>query len=499
MTGEAVSAADDQTILRRAAASYAAGRHAEARSFCTAILRETPSHPGALHLLGMLALSADARMEAVDLLRQAAATDRENPEIFNNLGAALQSLSQFEKAIACHRAAIERAPAMVGAHMNLALALDALDRPAEAEAAFRRVTQLQPDLAHAWTRLGGAVLQQNRPDEAVACYRRALALDPQSQQAQLNLVVALLTAGEFAEAWPAYEARWRLKPDLRQSTAAKRAPLWLGNADIAGSTIVLHAEQGLGDTIQFARYAPMVAERGARVLLEVLPGLRPLFVRMSGVAAVFERGEALPDFAWQCPLMSLPLAFGTDLTNIPASIPYVTADPGRVAAWRGRLGPRKGPRIGLAWSGSPVHPNDAARSIALSRLAPILARDEFSFHCIQKSVRPTDAETAIGIPHLATHEAALTDWGETAALVSLMDLVIAVDTSVAHLSGAMGRPTWLMLPFRADWRWLLHRPDSPWYPRMRLFRQNAPGQWEGVLAKVGQALATLGGRVGQNP
>jgi len=487
---EAAASADHQTSLRRAVESHAAGRPEEARRLCSAILQAAPSHPGALHLLGMLSLSAGAGAEAFDLLRRAAEYDPKNPLVLNNLGCALQALHRFEEAISCHRAAIECAPGMVAAEMNLALALDALDRHAEAEAGFRRATQLRPDLAHAWTRLGGTLLQQNRPDEAIPCYRRALALDPRSRQAELNLLVALLTAGDFRQAWPAYEARWRLKPELRQSPAAQRAPLWLGGADIAGATILLHAEQGLGDTIQFARYAPMVAERGATVLLEVLPGLRPLFAGMQGVAAVFERGDALPDFAWQCPLMSLPLAFGTDLGNIPATIPYVAADSARVAAWQNRLGPRTCPRIGLAWSGSPEHPNDAHRSIALADLAPLLGRAEVSFHCVQRSVRAVDAKTAIGIPGLATHEAALSDWGETAALLMLMDLVIAVDTSVAHLAGALGRPVWLMLPFRADWRWLLHRADSPWYPGMRLFRQQEPGSWDGVLAEVGQALAS---------
>jgi tetratricopeptide (TPR) repeat protein len=491
VTGDAAFGGDHPTYLRHAVELCLAGRPEEARLLCAAILQQAPSHAGALHLLGMLALSAGAGAEALGLLRQAADLDPENPELLNNLGGALQSLNRLGEAIPWHRAALERAPDMVGAQMNLALALDALDRHGEAEAGFRRVTQLQPDHAHAWTRLAGTLLQQNRAQEAIACYRRALALDPRSQQAELNLMVALLTAGDFARAWPAYEARWRLKPDLRQSAAATRAPLWLGEPDIAGSTILLHAEQGLGDAIQFARYAPRVAARGARVMLEVLPGLRPLFLGMKGLAAVFERGDDLPDFAWQCPLMSLPLVFRTDLGTIPATIPYVAADRVRIAAWQRRLGPRTRPRIGLAWSGSLEHPNDAYRSIALARLAPIVVRGEFSFHCLQKSIRAADAETAAGLPGVGLHEAALTDWGETAALLSLMDLVIAVDTSVAHLAGALGRPCWLLLPFRADWRWLLHRADSPWYPGMRLLRQQAPGDWDGVMDEVGRALAAL--------
>lgn len=489
MSADPAASGSHEALLREAIARRAAGQIGEAERLCRAILSAAPSHARATHLLATLALAAGAPEEALARLRAAVSLDAENPLVLNDLGGVLQILNRFEEALPWHRMALDRAPDMAGAAMNLGLVLDALDRHGEAESVFRGVTERHPTLAHAWVRLGGTLLQQNRPDDAIRCYDRALALDPSLTQAELNRLVALLSAGEFARAWPAYEARWRLKPDLRQSRAATRAPQWRGEAAIAGTTILLHAEQGLGDTIQFARYAPLVAARGIRVVLEVMPGMKPLFTAMPGVASVLERGEALPDFSWQCPLMSLPLAFGTTLATIPAAIPYIAADPARVAAWHGRLGPRRGARIGLAWSGSPDHPNDSNRSIALARLAPLLAQQSNAFHAVQKSLRAADRATAYSFPSLAIHGDALGDWGDTAALMALMDLVITVDSSVAHLAGAQGRPTWLLLPFRADWRWLIGRDDSPWYPGMRLFRQPAPGDWESVLAAVNKALA----------
>ena len=251
---------------------------------------------------------------------------------------------------------------------------------------------------------------------------------------------------------------------------------------------MLHAEQGLGDNVQFVRYVPMVAERGAIVLLQVHRSLKTLLGGMAGAAAVFESHEKLPPFDLQCSLMSLPLAFRTEMASVPASVPYVHAEPRRVAAWRERLGPRRHMRIGLAWSGNTAHANDRNRSMPLATLAELLSRSDVEFHVLQRDIHETDRPMIAASPSLHDHGPALGDFANTAALIAEMDLVLSVDTGLAHLAGAPGAPTWVMLCWAADWRWLLDRDDSPWYPTMRLFRQRTKGDWRDVVADVTRAL-----------
>jgi hypothetical protein len=268
-------------------------------------------------------------------------------------------------------------------------------------------------------------------------------------------------------------------------------PLWLGEVGIEGKTILLHAEQGYGDTIQFVRYAPMVAERGTTVVLEVQASLKPLLAGLPGVSAVAGRGEALPPFDLHCPLMSLPLAFKTTVDSMPAAVPYLHAPGDRVEKWCGMLPDAKALRVGLAWSGSPKHKNDRNRSIALSRLAPLCMDRTMQFVSLQRDLRGADAETLGGVPNVFAPGAALQDFADTAAVISLLDLVISVDTGVAHLAGALGKPVWILLPFNGEWRWLADRDDSPWYPSARLFRQPKVDDWESVIARVQQEIGAL--------
>ena len=264
------------------------------------------------------------------------------------------------------------------------------------------------------------------------------------------------------------------------------APAWLGEDNLTGRTILLHAEQGHGDTVQFIRYVPMVIARGARVLLEVQAPLRPLFAGMDGIAGVFGRGDPLPPFDLQCSLMSLQRAFRTDRDTIPAAAPYITPDPDRVDQWRQRLGPPDGRRrIAIAWSGSDTVWN---RSIPLSVLTPLLGREECVFHVAQTEIRAEDRETLDGMQMLVDHSRTLADFADTAALLALMDQVVTVDTVLAHLGGAMARPTWTMLPLGSDYRWMTQGTTSPWYPTMRLFRQPALHDWTSVVTTVTQAL-----------
>jgi hypothetical protein len=268
-------------------------------------------------------------------------------------------------------------------------------------------------------------------------------------------------------------------------------PLWLGEYPPGHKTLLLHAEQGLGDTIQFVRYAPLLARMGAKIVLEVQPELLTLLGRVEGIAGIIERGAPLPAIDLHCPMGSLPLAMRTEAAAIPAAIPYLAASQERIAHWRARLAHLAPPRVAIAWSGRATHPNDRNRSLALARLAPLLGLDRVSFIAIQRELPGQDAETLARIPRGISVGQELRDFDDTAAVLALADLVISVDTSVAHLAGAMGAPTWVLLPFCPDWRWMLARPDSPWYPTARLYRQPALGDWDSVLAALRDDLTRM--------
>ena len=326
-----------------------------------------------------------------------------------------------------------------------------------------------------------------RFEAALECYDRVRALQPDFVDAHYNKSLCRLLTGDLVRGFATHEWRW----ETAQHRSFKRdfkQPLWTGGEDIAGKTVLLHAEQGFGDTIQFCRYAPLVAARGARVVLEVQEPLFALMTGLQGVAELRARGEVLPDFDLHCPLLSLPRAFATRLETVPATVPYLRAAPEKTAHWGERLGVKARPRIGLAWSGRPTHKNDHNRSIELAVFLQIFAGIEADLVSLQREMRDADAEllrTRGGVVHFG---ADLKDFADTAALIVNLDLVVAVDTSVVHLAGALGKPVWVLLPFIPDWRWLLDRPDSPWYPTARLFRQDDSRQWDGVIARVNAAL-----------
>ena len=338
----------------------------------------------------------------------------------------------------------------------------------------------------ALTNRGIALQTLGRQAEALACFRAVLATDKNNADARHNEALALLTLGDFRLGFEAYEARW----DRAGMPPRRRfgKPLWLGEFALARKTILLHAEQGLGDTIQFVRYAPILARGGAKVLLEVQPELKTILARVEGIAGVTARGDPLPAFDVHCPVGSLPLALRTEPASIPAAVPYVSVSEERLGKWRTRLEALPRPRIALAWAGNASHANDRNRSVALSRLAPLLVHNEGTFISIQRELRDEDAAALSQIPRIMHVGADLADFDDTAAVVALADRVITVDTSVAHLAGALGRPTWILVPFWPDWRWMLDRDDSPWYPTVRLFRQSAAGDWDTVIARVAAAL-----------
>jgi hypothetical protein len=314
-------------------------------------------------------------------------------------------------------------------------------------------------------------------------------LQPDYADAHWNEALLRLVRGDFSRGWAKYQWRWKSE-SLGVSKRNFLQPLWLGAEAIDGTTILLHSEQGFGDTIQFCRYVPLVAARGARVILEVESPLHEIMTNLAGATQVISRGDALPDFDFQCPLPSLPLAFGTRLETIPAATAYLRAPDQTLKNWQARLGPKARPRIGLVWSGRPAHKNDQNRSISLRSLLPLLDI-EATFVSLQKDVRSDDAAVLKERNDVLNFGDELKDFSNTAALILQLDLVISVDTSVAHLAGALGAPVWILLPYSPDWRWLLDRDDSPWYPSVRLFRQQQIGNWAGVIDQVKNELRSV--------
>jgi tetratricopeptide (TPR) repeat protein len=467
------------------------GRPGEAVAHYRAALAMRPRHAQGLYNLGGALLADGKPAEAEAQFRAALAIEPNHVGCLNNLGNALRAQGQAEAAEAQYRAVLTLRPEFAGTHNNLGSALLAQHRPAEATACFVAALELQPDYAEACNNLGGALLAMDRPAEAVALFRRATTLDPRQAQARFGEALALLTLGRFKEGWEAYESRW-LDPRFREGTRDYDAPPLRDLENVAGRTVLLHAEQGLGDSIQFVRYAKLLRALGARVVLEAQAPLVPL---LRGLAdSVVAEGVALPPHDLRCPLLSLPRVFATELASIPSDIPYLRAEPTPRAAWQQVLGPRTLPRVGVAFSGSADHPEDSLRSIPAAEVLGALALPDIELHVAQKDIRDADAETLRRYPNVRVHAETLHDFAGTAALLSLLDVVVSVDTSVAHLAGAMGLPVWLLLQSNADFRWLRARDDSPWYPTARLFRQAAPRQWAPVLARVAEALRALPGR-----
>ena len=536
-----------------ALAALHANRLAEAERLYRKTLRTQPDNADALHGLGIVQLRQKQPARALFFFERALRAGSPSIVLHSNHGIALTELGRPEEALASLDRALAAAPESAALHYNRGNALMALLRHEAALGSFTRAVTLDPGLRPAWQnkaviehRLGlaeaalatcdhllalfpGAGLPAvrgeallalqlpaealsdlaavvhvhgdvqsrvneayaldaaGRSGEAVDAIDAALRADPEYVMAHWNAASICLSMGDFARGWPEFEWRW-LKPEFQARARPFRQPLWLGREDIAGKTILLHAEQGMGDTLQFCRYVPMVAARGARVVLEAYPPLRALFATLAGADMLIERGDRLPTFDLHCPLMSLPLAFGTDVSTIPAQIPYLAADPARVAAWRRRLGPATRPRIGLAWSGSASHTGDSIRSAPLAALAPLI-RPDYAYYSVQKDVRAGDEATAAALGITMTG-ADVADFADAAALVSCLDLVISVDSAPAHLAGAIGHPLWVLLPHAAEWRWLRHRDDTPWYPGAKLFRQARAQDWTELAQRVGDCLHT---------
>jgi tetratricopeptide (TPR) repeat protein len=426
--------------------------------------------------------------EALASYDQAIALKPDFVEAHNNRGNALKQLKRFEEALASYDQAIALKPDFAEAHNNRGNALKQLKRFEEALASYDQAIALEPDDAAAFNNRGVTLGELKRFDEALASYDKALALRPDDVEAHYNEAFCRLLLGDFDRGAPAW--RWESEP-AKQANIEKRnfaQPLWVGSNDIAEKTILLHAEQGFGDTIQFCRYVPLVAEHGARVILEVQKPLHELMSTLAGAAQIISRGDPLPDFDIQCPLFSLPLALGTRLDCIPSTTPYLHAPTHALQHWNTRLGPRHRPRIGICWAGNSNVPHDLSRSIGLSPMLPLLANTDVQFFSLQKDLRAGDAEILDNNRNITHLGQEIETFSDTAAIICSMDLVISSDTSVAHLAGSLGKPIWILLQFVPDWRWLLDRDDNPWYPTARLFRQEETRTWDGVIRRVHAAL-----------
>jgi tetratricopeptide (TPR) repeat protein len=446
----------------------------------------SPNDWQVLNSRGSVLIRLGRAADALADFERALAFEPRHPGLHLNRGNALAQLGRFDESIAEFDRLLVAMPDHVEAHFNRGNALAMLGRTDEAVAAYDRALALRPDYAKALVSRGVALEALNRHQEALVSLDRAIALNRNNADAHHNAALALLTLGDYGRGFEEYEWRWR-----RSGMPAPRnlrKPLWLGEYPPARKTVLLHAEQGLGDTIQFVRYAPLLAKAGAKVVLEVPPELTTLLGRLDGVADVVARGDPLPAFDLHCPLGSLPRALKTELSSIPADVPYLKPNEERIAIWRRRLADIPSPRIAIAWSGSASHVNDRNRSIPLPLLAPIATLESVNLVSIQREPRAGDAEMMARMPRLTHVGDALEDFDDTAAVVSLVDLVISVDTSVVHLAGALGRPTWVLVPFSPDWRWMPDRDSTPWYPTARLFRQHAPGDWAGVVDRVREAL-----------
>ena len=501
------------------------GNSAEAVELLCRAIAQCPDHALAQTALGQAMAALDLPAAAIECFTLAIKWNPDLGEPFFYRGNTLYQLGRWEPAIDDYREAIDRRPALMQAHNNLGLALTRLGRHNSAVESLSRAVELAPDRAEPHCNLGVALYGAGRLREAIGRYNRALALDPlyaeaannrgnalwdlgyedpgqritalhsyemaialkpDYEEAYWNKALALLQTGDYAHGWALHEWRWKRRafaPIVRNFDC----PLWLGQESLQDKTILLHGEQGLGDSIQFCRYAALVQQLGARVVLEVDASLVGLLGSLQGPEQVVARGTGLPPTDFHCPLLSLPLAFQTTLDTVPASGGYLRPDSERLMKWGWRLGPKRALRVGLVWSGDPAHRNDHKRSLPLKTLLAYLPNG-YEYISLQKDVRESDRANLAARTDIRDMGQALADFSETAAACAEMDLLITVDTSFAHLSAALGKPTWILLAAPSDWRWLLDREDSPWYNGARLFRQLTPGDWHTALTRVACAL-----------
>jgi tetratricopeptide (TPR) repeat protein len=513
-----------ELLISQGLATHQQGKLSEAKVIYEKVLAIQPNHFDTLQLLATLFGQTKEFTKALDLLTKALQINPSHAPCYSNLGIILQEFNRLDEALASYDKAIAIKPDYAEAHHNRGNALKDLNRldealpsfdksitlkPSYAEAHSNRGTTLQelkrleealvsydkaiainPDYAEAHSNRGTALQELKRLDEALASYDKAISIKSDYASAHWNLSLCHLLRGNFKNGWEGYEWRWKAE-DISNTAGVRNfsQPLWLGVESLKDKTILIYAEQGLGDTIQFFRYAQLVVELGAKVILEVQQPLVNLLQNLKSPIQIIAKGDTPTNFDYQCPLLSLPLAFKTELHTIP-SLQSIWTHEEKIAKWQAQLGKKSKLRIGIVWSGSTEHKNDHNRSLTLSKLLPHLSPN-VEYICLQKELRNIDKELLAEQHQIKYFGDALEDFTDTSALCELMDIVISVDTSVVHLAGTLRKPTWVLLPHSPDWRWLLDRNDSPWYPSVKLYRQEKIYDWDGVLEKVRSDLEKL--------
>jgi Flp pilus assembly protein TadD len=501
---------------------YEAGHWHQAEQIFLQILQVDPTQVDVLSVLGIIALQTGRGAQAVDYFGAVLRLRPQEVAAHNNLGLAFHNQGRFDEAVLCYEQVLCLTPDDAEAHNNLGNSLLAQGKEAEAAASYQQALQLQPNYAEAHNNLGNILRQRGDLVDAVAHLERAVKLRPDLAQAHFNLGNALQDLGELTQAMLTFEEALRRKPDFAHAhynlsliqlllgdyergwseyewrwqtpdfhPLPLQQPLWDG-APLGAKTILLHTEQGLGDTFQLIRYAPLVKERGGTILTVCSPELLGVLSGCPGIDRLLTSEDTLPAYDVHAPLMSLPLLCGTTLANIPAAVPYLVVDAERVGRFRKQLAEASGLKVGLCWQGNPAYKNDRLRSAPLAEFGPLAEVPGVHLVCLQKGPGQEQWDSIVGKWPTVDLPARVAEpsegWVDTAALISALDLVITVDTAVAHLAGALGVPVWVALPFRGDWRWLLGREDSPWYPSMRLFRQTECGDWAGVFQRIKDAV-----------
>ena len=468
-----------EQMLAQARAHHTALRLKEAEALYRQILAQHPEHPEATHLLGLIALQCGYPEPAIELMSRSVNLSPNIPYFHNNIAEAFKAAKRWDFAAQAYENFLKLIPNEPEGMHSLGVAQDRAGRANDAIATLLRAMSLHPNFPKPYMSYGAIIERQSRYDEALKNFERACTLKPDYAKARAARAGAWLRIGEYARGWPEYEWRWRVErfPGRRP---AQGVPLWNG-ADLAGKTILLYHEQGLGDTIMFARYIPLVAARGGRVIVEAPPPLVDLVSQVAGVRDVVIPNGPPPTYDVQLPLLSLPSVFGTTMETIPSDVPYLKVPEDRMAAWGARIPDDTRKKIGLCWAGGQTQPH---RSIPTPLLAPLAQIPGVRWVNLTKDPLPDQP-----VPPLDLLESMpdVKDFADTAAVLDRLDLVITIDTSVAHLAGALGKPTWTLLARHSDWRWLLDREDSPWYPTMRLFRQPDHNDWQTVISRVTDA------------
>jgi len=471
-----------QAVLKVAFDLHNAGRHMEAEAICRVLLDRQPHDPQLLFLLGMVLHRLGRDREALEHLTRAAGLPAPAARIFNALGLVHHALGEEARAVENYERALALGPPSAGLYYNLGNACYLLGDVERAISFFQQAVALDPRDAASWNNLAKCLKDCNRLEESLAAYDQSLAADPDYPLARYGRTIVLLTAGRLPEGFYEYN-KWRNQQRVKPREFPR--PAWRGEP-VPGRTLFLHAEQGFGDALQDVRFIPSARARAgaAKVILECRPELKTLFTHSGCADEVIAYGETIPAFDCWTSLISLPGLLDTTLPSIPGQNPYLQAPPAPSLP-PAPAGHRK---VGLVWAGNPTHHNDAARSLRLAEFAPLWQLPGLTFYSLQTPVPARDAEAFHSAPNLMDLGGRLNDFLATATMVAQLDLIITVDTAVAHLAGALGKPTWTLLPFSPDWRWFLDRPDTPWYPTMRLFRQPHRGQWPPVIGRVVESL-----------